>query len=210
MILVKYPNLKFCLKKCIETVTNYRIRYHIPHWNKEKILFTFDDGPLPSTIDVLKFLDKKQKRAVFFLLAENIIKYPNIAKEIIKKGHTVGLHGFNHSNMKKLTLSEFSRQIKESLKIIKDVCGIGVKYFRPPFGQINLIQIIWLLIHGMTLFFWSCGVSDSGKFDFINPKLELREKTGLDNNKLIVLLHDHMPLETIESNFNFLDFITTK
>lgn len=203
MILRNYPKLKFWLKKWIEITTNYRIRYHVPYWNKEKIVFTFDDGPLPCTMEVLDLLDKYKKKAVFFLVAENVRAYPQIAHEIIKRGHPIGLHCLNHVNMRELPLSEFSRQVKEGLSIIEKLCGIKIKYFRPPFGQINLIQTVWILMHKMILFFWSCHVSPFGEFDFINPKFEIRERFNLDKRSLIVLLHDHRPLDIIETSLTF-------
>jgi len=200
MILKNNPKLiKFCLKRLIEIITNYRVRYHIPPREGKKILFTFDDGPLPNTLNILNLLDEMNVKAVFFLIAENIKKYPGITKEIVNRGHLIGLHGFNHINMKELSLFEFSHQIKNSSVIIENICGVKIRYFRPPFGQINFIQMVRLLINGFTVFFWSCGVSEAGKLDFINPQ----KKNSFKN--LIVLLHDYNSLDIIGKNIKILN-----
>jgi len=179
MILPNHPQLKVWLKRFLEIITFYRIRFHLPPWEKEKIIFTFDDGPMPKTLEILKLLDEHQQKAVFFLVGEQIKKYPEIAREIVKKGHTIGSHGFSHINMKELSLAEFSRQVKKSLEIIEEVCGVKTKYFRPPFRQINWRQMLWLLSHG--LIFYSC----SGKNTEPRP---------------IILLHDYLPLNIIKDN----------
>jgi len=198
MIFQNHLKFKFLLKRCVEAATGYRIRYHAPYWSKAKIIFTFDDGPLPSTIHILDLLDKHKKKAIFFLVAENVKKYPQIAREIVKRGHLVGSHGLIHLNMKKLSLSEFSHNIKKSFRIIEDICEVKTKYFRPPFGQINFVQAIWIIIHGIILFFWSCGVSDSGELNFINPAVSLRNKEKITKHRLIFLLHDYTPLDVIK------------
>lgn len=196
MILEKHLKLKFLIKQGIEFLTGYRIRYHLPFWKKRKILFTFDDGPIPSTIKILDLLDKYEKRAIFFVVARQVQKYPQIAQEIARRGHLIGSHGFTHIPMKNLSLTDFSDQVERSFKIIKDICGIKTRYFRPPFGQINTSQAIWLLKKRILLFFWSVSISREGKFDFINPFL--KEKKDFNNKKLIILLHDRTPLEIVE------------
>lgn len=194
MVFKNHPKLKFWLKRYIEIGTNYRIRYHTPPQNEEKNVFTFDDGPVSSTLDILDILEKHREKAIFFVVAENVRKYPQIARQIIERGHLIGLHGLTHANMNKLPLSEFSRQIKEGQAVIKEICGVEARYFRPPFGQINPLQVIWLLAHGLIIFFWSCGVSASGEFDFMK-----------NNRRLIVLLHDNAPLGVIDESIKKLN-----
>lgn len=197
--------IKYFAKRIIECITGYAVRYHVPPWEKREILFTFDDGPIPATLDILDLLDEYKKKAIFFLVALNVRKYPQIAREIVQRGHLIGSHGLAHLNMKKLSLSEFSRNVKQSFRIIEDVCGIKTRYFRPPFGQISFVQAIWAVIHGITLFFWSCGVSDSGELDFINPAVSLENKEKITKHRLIFLLHDYTPLDVVNTSLKELN-----
>ena len=68
--------------------------------NTEKVVYlTFDDGPTPEITDwVLEELAKYHFKATFFLIGDNIRKYPETAQNIIQEGHTIGNHTFNHWN----------------------------------------------------------------------------------------------------------------
>jgi len=192
MILQQHSRFKFYLKRLVEIATNYKIRYHSSRNAGEDIVFTFDDGPMPQTSAILDLLDQYGKKATFFLLAEQVLVYPQIAKEIIKRGHEVGSHGLSHIDMQKLPLLEFFRQVNESVKIIEGVCGVKIKLFRPPFSRIGLIQSFWIMARGLVLCFWSAAVSFSGEFNSIN--------SSFGKNRLIFLLHDNFSLEIIEKS----------
>ena len=200
MILRSSPRLKFLLKRCAEVVTGRRVQYHVLPHSKEGILFTFDDGPLLATPPILGVLRELRIKAMFFVIAGNVEAYPDIARSIVDEGHAIGLHGLTHVDMSTLTLAEFSRQIREGSRILKDVCGIEVRYFRPPFGRIRFVQAVWLLVHGFILIFWSCGVSESGDFDFINPLIQKGEMGKMRRYRLVVLLHDHISLRVVKDS----------
>ncbi|MBZ0198633.1 MAG: polysaccharide deacetylase family protein, partial [Ignavibacteriaceae bacterium] len=58
-----------------------------------KILLTFDDGPIPETTPlILKKLDEKKLKALFFTVGENAEKYRSLCKEILSEGHVIGNH----------------------------------------------------------------------------------------------------------------------
>jgi peptidoglycan/xylan/chitin deacetylase (PgdA/CDA1 family) len=122
-----------------------------------KILFTFDDGPNPSTTPkILNLLSKFGKKAIFFVVGENAQKYPDLLKEIVIAGHSVGNHTFNHRVVTKLTYKELEEQISLTNKTVEDITGVKLEYFRPPKGKLNfsfpkkiknysLINVMWNL-----------------------------------------------------------------
>ena len=64
-----------------------------------QVCLTFDDGPNPeSTPDILALLEDLGVKATFFLIGENINKYPDLYHKIIKQGHEIGDHGYRHVN----------------------------------------------------------------------------------------------------------------
>src|SRR5581483_3164466 len=67
---------------------------------KEKILYlTFDDGPIPEvTPFILDELKKHNARATFFCIGKNIAANPAIFKRILKEGHNIGNHTYDHLN----------------------------------------------------------------------------------------------------------------
>ena len=65
---------------------------------KKKVVYlTFDDGPIPeATPFVLDTLDRFGIKATFFMVGDNVRKYPDIYRMVVERGHRVGNHTFNH------------------------------------------------------------------------------------------------------------------
>ncbi|SDH02654.1 Polysaccharide deacetylase [Alteribacillus persepolensis] len=56
---------------------------------------------------------------------------------MLEEGHIIGSHAHRHKNLAALTKKEQYKQIKTSVKLIEEVTGTPVSFFRPPFGQYN-------------------------------------------------------------------------
>ena len=65
---------------------------------KEKAVYlTFDDGPIPEcTPFILETLDRYAIKATFFMVGDNVRKYPHLYEQIVAAGHQVGNHTMNH------------------------------------------------------------------------------------------------------------------
>jgi peptidoglycan/xylan/chitin deacetylase (PgdA/CDA1 family) len=104
---------------------------------KDKVIYlTFDDGPHPdATPFVLANLKKYNAKATFFCIGNNVLKHPNIYESIIKEGHRVGNHTYDHINGWKTKNDIYIDNIKDAMNIIDS------KLFRPPYGRITKGQI---------------------------------------------------------------------
>ena len=61
------------------------------------VALTFDDGPVPKrTEEVLRILEPTNHKATFFLIGDRVAKYPKLARQILKAGHEIGNHSFEH------------------------------------------------------------------------------------------------------------------
>ena len=61
------------------------------------VYLTFDDGPIPTVTPwVLDLLAKHGIKATFFMVGDNIRKYPDIFRMVVEQGHRIGNHTFNH------------------------------------------------------------------------------------------------------------------
>ena len=60
------------------------------------VALTFDDGPWPETNAVLDALKLYGLKATFSLQGQNVEMYPEIAQRIVKEGHYVGNHSWDH------------------------------------------------------------------------------------------------------------------
>ena len=67
------------------------------HDGKPVVYLTFDDGPIPeATPAILDILKQYDVRATFFVVGDNIQKYPHIYARVLSEGHRVGNHTFHH------------------------------------------------------------------------------------------------------------------
>ncbi len=79
------------------------LRIFYPHalWRMDKndhsVYLTFDDGPIPeATPFILDTLDQFGAKAMFFMVADNVRKHPELYEEVIRRGHKVGNHTYHH------------------------------------------------------------------------------------------------------------------
>ena len=67
-----------------------------PTESRGVVYLTFDDGPYTHTYRVLEILEKYDVKAVFFLVGEHILRYPENARAIAEAGHTIACHSVSH------------------------------------------------------------------------------------------------------------------
>ena len=104
---------------------------------KDKVIYlTFDDGPDPeATPFVLATLKKFNAKATFFCIGNNVLKHPNIYEAVLKDGHRVGNHTYDHLNGWETDNHLYIENIKDAMNMIES------NLFRPPYGRIKKSQI---------------------------------------------------------------------
>ncbi|MHB1688422.1 MAG: polysaccharide deacetylase family protein [Ignavibacteriaceae bacterium] len=110
-------------------------------WNTsdKKILFTFDDGPLPETTPVvLKTLAEFKIKSLFFCVGDNAKNNSGLISEILSEGHEIGNHTFHHKVITRLKVNELKEQIILFNRLLYDENNYKVKYFRPPHGRFDM------------------------------------------------------------------------
>lgn len=66
---------------------------------EHSVSLTFDDGPNPvSTRPLLRLLAERRVVATFFVTGAHSRRYPEIIREIVAEGHSVGNHSYSHDN----------------------------------------------------------------------------------------------------------------
>lgn len=103
---------------------------------KEKELYlTFDDGPHPViTPFVLKMLKEYNALATFFCIGKNVVAYPDVYKQILDEGHTIGNHTYSHLNGWKTKDEVYFKDVSAAANIIDS------SFFRPCYGRITSFQ----------------------------------------------------------------------
>lgn len=118
---------------------------------KKVVYLTFDDGPIPeATPLVLDILAQYDVKATFFMVGDNIRKYPQIYDRVLKEGHGVGNHTFHHSKGLRLTTDEYMTDVHMFSKVHAQPCLL----FRPPYGRIKPSQKKALLNLGFQIILW--------------------------------------------------------
>ena len=104
------------------------------------VYLTFDDGPIPEiTPWVLEQLQVYNYKATFFCIGENAARNPEIVQQILKVGHRIGNHTYNHLNGWKTTKKEYEANIKRCQEQLNksDSNKKLPLLFRPPYGKIT-------------------------------------------------------------------------
>lgn len=115
----------------------YRLLFPEAWWRHKRhgrkvVYLTFDDGPIPEeTPWVLDLLDREGIKATFFMVGDNVRRYPHLLEEVARRGHSWGNHTMHHLQGIKESNSRYYRDITEADALI------GSSLFRPPHG------IIW-------------------------------------------------------------------
>lgn len=99
---------------------------------------TFDDGPHPQgTPAVLEILASRGIAATFFLVGEQVLRSPSLAREIVAAGHDVGLHCHRHRNLLRLAPWQVREDIARARVAIEEATGRSPVLYRPPYGILN-------------------------------------------------------------------------
>jgi peptidoglycan/xylan/chitin deacetylase (PgdA/CDA1 family) len=114
---------------------------HLPAQSAERgdIAITIDDGPDPEvTPRVLDVLAAFEARASFFCVGERVSRYPDLAREIVRRGHSVENHSQRHRHSFSLLGPQgMAAEIGEAQGSIARVTGQNPRFFRAPAGLRN-------------------------------------------------------------------------
>ncbi|HWG59628.1 MAG TPA: polysaccharide deacetylase family protein [Candidatus Acidoferrales bacterium] len=96
---------------------------------------TFDDGPNPAvTPELLDMLDRHGASATFFLIGKRVRQFPDIAREIAARGHTIGNHTDAHPGLTLLSSRRIADELSRCDDAIAEAVNILPRWMRPPFG----------------------------------------------------------------------------
>lgn len=103
--------------------------------DQKLVALTFDDGPTENINQILPLLNKYRAKATFFLIGEEIEKYPDETKKLVDAGHQIGNHTYSHHRMIFKTPSYIKDEIEKTDKLIQQAGYKDEIDFRPPNGK---------------------------------------------------------------------------
>jgi peptidoglycan/xylan/chitin deacetylase (PgdA/CDA1 family) len=159
---------------------------------EKEVVLTFDDGPWPgNTPAVLKALADQCTKAIFFMIGKHAGWHPEIAKQVLAAGQTIGSHTWSHKDLSKLSADEAKAEIEKGIAAIS--IALGNKPVGPfiRFPALRHPPEMLKYVEGRNLGVFS---TDFDSFDFKMRKPEQVVKSveaKLEKHgKGIILMHD--------------------
>lgn len=153
-----------------------------------EIALTFDDGPNPVfTPQVLQVLDDYGVEATFFCIGEQAQKHPELVQQIQQAGDVLGVHGWDHTALTKLSPDEVDQQLRSTSDVIQQATGTTPTVFRPPYGSTDQTVVDVASTLGLTQVLWSVDSRDwqrPGTEAIVNAVLTHAHDGG------VILMHD--------------------
>jgi peptidoglycan/xylan/chitin deacetylase (PgdA/CDA1 family) len=122
-----------------------------------EVSLTFDDGPDPEvTPRVLDLLDRHQAKASFFCVGEKAAAFPDIVREITRRGHSVENHSQGHSAAFAFYgIARLRRELESAQAILTGIAGHPPRFFRAPAGFRSPLLDPVLARCGLTYVSWT-------------------------------------------------------
>jgi len=171
----------------------------------KEIVLTFDDGPWPeNTMAVVKALTDECLKATFFEIGKHAVWHPEITKQVLQAGMTVGTHTWSHKDLARNPYAKDIEQAEQEIEmgnsaVYMAAAGAPIApFFRFPDLQHPPQMLAYLGQRNIAIF-----STDIDSFDFKLHKPEQVIKSVMTKlekrGKGIILMHDfqHATAEAI-------------
>jgi len=167
------------------------VRYNkLIHGSRRKkwIALTFDDGPHPTfTPKLLALLREQHVKATFFVVGEMAARYPDLVREELAEGHSVGNHTYHHVNLTKILPRDVATEVQACGDVLQRITGQRPHLFRPPGGDYDKSVIETLQSLGYTTVLWT---DDPGDYASPGSSLIVKRTFSRISSGGIILIHD--------------------
>lgn len=124
---------------------------------EKRVWLTIDDGPSAETAALLDLLDQHEARATFFLVGDRARQLPEVVREIVRRGHTIGNHSQTHPQAWFWALGprQMRAQVAQQQATLAAITGAAPRWFRAVVGMANPFVSAPLREHGLARVAWS-------------------------------------------------------
>ncbi len=151
---------------------------------EKAVYLTFDDGPIPGVTPwVLDLLDRYGIKATFFMVGDNVRKYPEEFQMVKDRGHRLGNHTFNHVRGMRIPIGEYAANTEKANELFQ------TDLFRPPHGFMTPAQYLYARTH-YRIVMWDLVTRDYSKR--LNGQQVLDNVKRYVRNGSIITFHDSL------------------
>ncbi len=161
----------------------------------KKLVLTFDDGPDPVwTPRVLDRLKAYNAHGVFFVTGTMASRHPELVERMVREGHEVGLHTFNHPDLSFQSTSRIDWELSENQLALAGAAGIRTSLFRPPYSSFSdaMDNKSWPVTQYIGGRGYITVLNDTDSEDWKRPGADaiIKRATPKGTQGSIVLMHD--------------------
>jgi peptidoglycan/xylan/chitin deacetylase (PgdA/CDA1 family) len=156
-----------------------------------EVVLTFDDGPRPeSTPLVLKALADQCVKATFFMIGRNVEQSPDLARQVVREGHSTASHSYTHASLRKLAPAEQLDDLRLANASYRAVFGVPPPAYRFPYLEETPDLMAALKSQDVAVFSVDMGIDDWQDNDTTGIlAARLAERLKISGGG-IVLMHD--------------------
>ena len=164
----------------------------LAHGDLAAVYLTFDDGPHPEhTPRLLDALLGHGVRSTFFVVGNRAVQHPEIIQRMVREGHSVGHHSFNHTAPSKTSARQLLDEVRETRSMLREQTGLQHNLFRPPSGQLTPAKLVGLWLERQTVVLWSLDPRDFACRSHADLAAAFAQRPIHGGD--VVLLHDDNP-----------------
>lgn len=98
---------------------------------------TYEDRVVDSTRRLLDLFDRAETKATFFVLGYVADKFPMLIRDVAEAGHEIGVHGYYHRQVSRLTPEAFREDVVRGRAAVESAGGRKTVGHRAPMFSIN-------------------------------------------------------------------------
>lgn len=149
-MLILYPTLRPNVQWLGPVITRFET-------HRNELWLTIDDGPTDDTRAVLDLFERHGVKATFFVKGTLVEQRADLAREMVKRGHTLANHSMTHPQAVFwcLPAGRVATEIDGCTHALTSVTGEATRWFRAPVGHKNFTVHPALARRGMRLIGWT-------------------------------------------------------
>jgi peptidoglycan/xylan/chitin deacetylase (PgdA/CDA1 family) len=164
----------------------------------QTIYLTFDDGPVAGVTEwVLDLLKEKKVKATFFVVGDNVKKYPSVMQRVAEE-QAYANHTYHHVKGWSYSVEHYLEEVSQCDEIMEKVTGASMspknsrRLFRPPYGRIKGNQLNALL-PDYEIIMWDVLTGDYNKH--LNIEKAFKRSCKETRSGSIIVFHDSYKAE---------------